>query len=304
MAVDGMDQAVPGDPFSWTAIPTTRVENWCAGKTFSYFSGSHDGYTRLADPVTCRRSVVRINGGSCLVRDVALGQREHELAVPWHFASDLEVGQNGGEILITSKLTSDDGGQPALSMILPEGTPWQREITRGLVSPAYGIFQPAALLRTHARLALPAEIATLLTPRYTAARPGASPRLISMRHDSVQVYELVDADANHGFCFALDKRPWNFGPWFSDAEFLYCRIEGEKLVHLIVVGGTYVAWQGQPLLKAPGPSAFFEWRKSDSVLNAEPDQFTVSPRFHELTGGALPPTETTNTTSSSYAENH
>jgi hypothetical protein len=303
MSVDGLDQAVPGGPFSWTAIPTTRVENWCAGKTFSYFSASHDGYTRLADPVTCWRSVVRINGGSCLVRDIALGQKEHELAVPWHFASDLEAGQTGGEILITSGLASEDDGQPVLSMIVPEDTPWQREITRGLLSPAYGTFQSAPLLRTHARLMLPAEIATLLTPRYAATRAAASPRLISMRQDSVQVYELVEPDANYGFCFAIDKRPWNFGPWFSDAEFLYCRIESEKLVHLIVVGGTYVAWQGQPLLKAPGPANFFEWRKLGSVLNAQPDLFSVSTLFHELTGGAVLPAQNSGTVST-YAEKH
>jgi hypothetical protein len=124
-----------------------------------------------------------------------------------------------------------------------------------------------------------------------------------MRHAAVQVYELVDQDANHGFCFALGKRPWNFGAWFSDAEFLYCRVQGEKLVHLIVVGGTYVAWQGKELLKAPGPSAFFEWRKQDAVLNAEPEEFAISPLFQGLTGGAPLPPEPSNA-SSTYAEKH
>jgi hypothetical protein len=122
-----------------------------------------------------------------------------------------------------------------------------------------------------------------------------------MRHPAVQVYELVDQDANHGFCFALDKRPWKFGPWFSDAEFLYCHIEADKLVHLVVVGGTYVSWQGQPLLKAAGPSAFFEWRRRDAVLNSEPDRFTLSPLFQELTG-ATNRSDVSNATTSTYAE--
>jgi hypothetical protein len=122
-----------------------------------------------------------------------------------------------------------------------------------------------------------------------------------MQQAAVQVYELVDGDANHGFCFALDERPWNFGPWFSDAEFLYCRIEQQKLVHLVMVGGTYLAWQGQEMLKAPGPSAFFEWRKQDAVLHSEPHQFSVSPMFRNLTGGATLPTDNSNI-SSMYAE--
>jgi len=122
-----------------------------------------------------------------------------------------------------------------------------------------------------------------------------------MRHAAVQVYEFVEDSANHGFCFALDKRPWKFGPWFSDAEFLYCRIEEQKLIHLVMVGGTYLAWQRQEMLKAPGPSAFFEWRKQDEVLRAEPHRFSVSALFRNLTGGAPLSADNSNI-SSTYAE--
>ena len=38
--VDGVDQAVPEEPFSWTRIPQTIVENWVSGKTFTYFAVS------------------------------------------------------------------------------------------------------------------------------------------------------------------------------------------------------------------------------------------------------------------------
>jgi hypothetical protein len=250
----------------------------------------------LDDPVTHERYVVKINGGPALMRDVALGQKEHELEVLWHFGSEVEVREAGKNMLAASQ----PGGEgPELSMIVPDETEWQMEITRSLISPAYGKFQPTPLVRIHARLRLPAEIATLLRPHSAAIRQNGN--LVSMRHVPVQVYELVDGDTNHGFCFALDKRPWNFGPWFSDAEFLYCRIEAEKLVHLIMVGGTYVAWQSQELLKASAPSAFFEWRKQDAVLHAEPDQFSVSPLFQKLTGGAIARSDSS-TATSTYAE--
>ena len=35
--VDALDQALPQDPFSWVAIPTSQVENWILGQTFTYF---------------------------------------------------------------------------------------------------------------------------------------------------------------------------------------------------------------------------------------------------------------------------
>jgi hypothetical protein len=274
------------------------VENWTSGKSFTYFAGRHDGYSRLDDPVTHARYVAKINGGPVLVRDVALGEKEHDLEVLWHFGPDLDIRETGKNTMVVSQ--SGDGG-PHLSMVIPDETGWQIEVTRGLTSPAYGKFQPAPLLRTHAHRKLPAELGTVLWPHSAAIRQNG--HLVSMRHAAVQVYELVDGDTNHWFCFALDKRPWNFGPWFSDAEFLYCRIEGEKLVHLIMVGGTYVAWQGQELIKAPGPSAFFEWRRQDAVLNAEPNQFSISPLFQKLTGGAVLRAESSDP-SSTYAEKH
>jgi hypothetical protein len=307
LRVDGVDQAVPRDPFSWSEIPTTRVENWQTRATFSYFVGSHDGYARLADPVTHTRSVVKIDGGPWLVRDVALGRQEHDLEVMWHFDPDLDVQKLGGETLRVSRSRAgqtevDVPGSaqgPSLVLAVPEETAWKLDVTRGLISPAYGSFQPAPVVRAHNRTALPAEVATLLMPQ-SASRHDL-PRLVSMRRPAVQVYELAAPDANHGFCFALDKRPWNFGPWFSDAEFLYCRIEADKLVHLVVIGGTHVSWQSQPLLKAPGPSAFFEWRKRGAVLNSEPGSFALSPLFHDLTGSTNRSGEPWNAT---YAEKH
>jgi hypothetical protein len=75
---------------------------------------------------------------------------------------------------------------------------------------------------------------------------------------------------------------------------LYCRIEKEKLAHLVVIGGTHVQWQGQPMLNMAKPSEFFEWRAQDAVMNALPPEFSVTSLFEQLTGKELSP----------YAEKH
>ncbi len=329
MRVDGVDQAVADEPFSWTHIPTTQVENWIVGKSFTYFVGSHNGYARLADPVVHRRHVLKIAGGVWLVRDIALGRTEHELEIRWHFAPDLEVRRVDSGRVEISTLGSEASGSPAqtgtaasgesgLSLIVPEETVWHTatEVSRTLLSPAYGAFQPAPLVRCHARVMLPAETATALLPRRGAIRrkderlvaphveQKLEPRLASMAHWAVQVYELDYHEESHGFFFALGDEAWSFGPWSSDARVLYCRIEKEKLAHLIAIGGTYVAWQGQPLLKMAGPSAFFEWRKQDAVMNATPGDFSVTPLFEELTGDSRSSAADLNRNSSSYAEKH
>jgi hypothetical protein len=105
-----------------------------------------------------------------------------------------------------------------------------------------------------------------------------------MAQAAVQVYELAYHDASHGFFLSRGDKPWSFGPWSSDAQVLYCRIEEEKLEHLVVIGGTQVLWQGEPLLKSARPSEFFEWRRRDSLINAVPAEFSCTPLFAALTG--------------------
>jgi Heparinase II/III-like protein/Heparinase II/III N-terminus len=303
LRVDGVDQAIAGEPFSWTHIPTTQAENWVVGKSFTYFVGSHNGYARLADAVLHRRHVLKIAGNLWLVRDVALGRTEHELEIRWHFAPDLEA-QSVGSGRVEISRAGAAPGESALSLIVPEETVWQTTagVTRSVLSPAYGAYQPAPLVRCHARVLLPAETATALVPRSCTVQ--SETRLASAAQAGVQVYELDDSDETQRFFFALGDEAWSFGPWSSDARVLYCRIEKEKLGHLIVIGGTYVAWQGQPLLQAASPSAFFEWRKRDAVTNAAPVEFSVTALFEELTNGSRSSWACVDRSPSPYAEKH
>lgn len=303
LRVDGVDQAVPDEPFSWTQIPSPQAEEWVAGKSFTYFVGSHNGYARLADPVVHRRHVLKIAGGPCLVRDVALGHAEHDLELRWHFAPDLEVRNVGTGRVEVSRIDAASG-DPALGLIVPAETAWAKstEVSRNLLSPAYGAYQPAPLVRSQARVLLPAETATALLAHRVASRQD-EPRLASMAHAAVQVYELDRDDETQGFFFALGDAAWSFGPWSSDSRLLYCRIQREKLAHLVVIGGTHVAWQGQPLLKATGPATVFEWHGRDAMMmNQQSGQFSLTALFEELTGGVG--ASSSSGSSSTYAEKH
>jgi Heparinase II/III-like protein/Heparinase II/III N-terminus len=291
LLVNGLDQAIADEPFSWTHIPTTQAESWIAGKTFTYFSGSHSGYGRLADPVMHRRHVIMIAGGVWLVRDIAFGSAEHDLEVRWHFAPDLEVRSAGaGRVEVSSP--GNRASQSSLRLIVPEETVWQSgmEVCTTLLSPAYGALQPAPLVRCHARVLLPTEMATALMPRLGLPQhegePVAEPRFVSQAHAAVQAYELDSHHDSRGFFFARGDEGWNSGPWSSDARLLYCRIQKERLTHLVMIGGTQVAWRDKPLLTVAGPSSFFEWRTEGTVMNST-GQFALTPLFEDLTGEEL-----------------
>ena len=197
-----------------------------------------------------------------------------------------------------------DPDEPGLWMIFPDETAWQLNVARALLSPAYGRYQPAPVAQLKTRVKLPAEFATACLVQANASQLFESARLVSGPQANAHLYELRAAEASHGFFFARDKQPWSFGPWSSDAEMLYCRIEKEILTHLIVIGGSSVDWQGHPFLRAPGSSRYFEWRKRDATLHAQPEQFSTTPLFDQLTGSSLSSSSVVSSIMSSYAEKH
>ena len=306
LRVDGGDQAVPDEPFSWIDIPATRVENWVTGRTFTYFAGSHNGYERLPHPVTHQRCVLRVDGDGgdrslWLVRDVALGAGEHDLELNWHFAGDLVVREVGAAEFVALRPEAEPSG---LRLIAPDQTEWNASIVQGRVSPAYGRYETAPVLQCAARVKLPNEIATALVAESRvgatdAARNRAT--MTSTRQAAVQIYELHDETENYAFFFARDKQPWSAGPWSSDAEVLCCRIKHERLEQLVVIGGSSLAWQGEPLLNASGPFQFFEWRRRDGISNSEREKFPPTPAFEELTSSLHSPSSVLHPTST-YAE--
>jgi hypothetical protein len=74
------------------------------------------------------------------------------------------------------------------------------------------------------------------------------------------------------------------------------------MTHLVVIGGTRVAWQGQSLLKTAGESHFFEWSKQNAVTNASSSEISVTSLFAQLTGETS--TADVNNISSPYVEKH
>ena len=237
LEVDGVSQAEPSGPFSWRALPRTRVERWIPGECLDFFSASHDGYRRLANPVTHRRAVVAWKSGVTLVRDVAEGAGEHALALSWHIGPEFRFAEQ-----VAGAYRFRGPADAALSIAGAPDPAWTPRVADGEWSPAYGVSEPAPVLRYDARLALPAEFAVVLAPsasvgpleRVAAAGPGLS------------IYRHTDESGSSLLCFHDAGGAWKWREWESDAAFACLTadaVTGEA--RLFLAGASYLCRDGR-----------------------------------------------------------
>lgn len=90
--VDGVDQSEPGGNFMWLHQANVCCESWESDQERDCLIGSHDGYTRLPDPVIHRRKIEFLkNEGIIKVEDIFECAKEHTIELNWHFAEMCEV---------------------------------------------------------------------------------------------------------------------------------------------------------------------------------------------------------------------
>ncbi len=97
LLVDGTDQAVSAGPFLWTTRP--QVKRITVDLSRRVATASHNGYHRLSDPVTHRRTLVLLDEGLVMVRDGIQSASEHSLCQRWPMAPGYVVNMIDGENL-------------------------------------------------------------------------------------------------------------------------------------------------------------------------------------------------------------
>lgn len=246
--VDGVDQAEPATPFSWRRLTKTKVERWNRGKNFDLLIGSHDGYQRLQEPVTHRRSVLSLKSGIYLVRDIIEGAGRHRIDVAWHLAEELQ--------LVAEGVFRIKGASQGLALLPVQRHGWAQGMERESWSPAYGRKAPMTTLNFSANVVLPAEFAVLLVTLEEANRvPGSFARIVDGKSDpAVRAYQYTTLDAEYTFIFGVRDTPWRMGSLASDAEFVCWK---KKLASsdelLILCSGTFAQLDGGTDLRCSRP---------------------------------------------------
>jgi hypothetical protein len=266
LAVDGLDQAEPDGPFAWSSIPHTRADLWITGTTFTLFAGSHSGYERLKEPVLHRRFLFHLHGSFSLVRDVAEGSGWHLLETSWHFAPDLEASRRGSGFVAAPipGQSADPKEANHLTLFLVADPRWKSELLSESVSPAYGAKLSAPVVRCSARVGLPAEHAVLLIPGSGGVAEAGEFFRDDRQHGNSGIpgaaYRYRHGDTADFMIFRQTQELWNFGPWTSDAKFLYFCVKNQRVDHMVFCEGSFAHLRGESLLSHHATLEWLEWK--------------------------------------------
>jgi hypothetical protein len=273
LTVDGADQAEPEGPFAWSSIPKTETDLWVQGKTFTLFAGSHSGYERLRKPVRHQRFVFHLHGNFWLVRDVAHGTGRHLLEISWHFAPGIQVAHLGSGFVAgpLRNQASAAAESTALTLLPLEDAEWNSELLSDCVSPTYGEKIAALVLRCSADVELPAEDAVLITASLGSAEGTEAAKLLRderSRADGGTPSTTYHFDHNHTTHWMVFRHSqpatWSFGPWTSDARFLYFCVKDQRVGHLVFCEGSFAQLRGEAVISYHGTLQWLEWTNRDS----------------------------------------
>jgi hypothetical protein len=239
LRIDGVDQAEPTGPFSWSRLVKSKAEKWIQGKSFDLLVASHDGYQRLPDPVIHRRWVFSLKNGMYFVRDRVEGLGRHHLESSWHLGPEMQLVEDG---VFRAK-----GASGGLALILASGLGWAQEVSRQSWSQTYGEKAPATVVTFSKTADVPDESCVCLVGLEEAReRPGIFNRIgESNPQSAVSLYSYIGVgftrnEEKLSLFFGEAGKLWREGSVSSDAAFV-CWIESqdEKKQQLILVDGTH-----------------------------------------------------------------
>jgi hypothetical protein len=129
--IDGLDQSLAGGNFLWLKHARAACERFESTPEHDEWIATHDGYRRLPDPVTHRRTI-HFDKKSGLVRilDRLECRKTHRIELFWHAATACDVKHEDGAVTFLN-----DG--VTLSMTMEEPA-WRPQLISGQEDPPLG----------------------------------------------------------------------------------------------------------------------------------------------------------------------
>lgn len=145
--------------FEIAPVAVPNIHRWAATDDVVVFDASHDGYRRLARPVTHRRQLLLVASQGLVVRDRLDGEGTHHLVWRLHCAPDVAT-----ERLATGDLRLIAPGGAGIDVLFLRDVRPSWEIDEGWFSPCYGQKVNAPLLRLSQTADLPVLLEFAMVP--------------------------------------------------------------------------------------------------------------------------------------------
>lgn len=137
LTVDGLSSSVPSGPFKWDHIANTTTHCWHDHPVFTFVEAAHDGYRRLHDPVTHKRTVMFVHREYWLLLDTVIASAGHHIEVHYQMAPDVDAMVDHRTRTLTAV------SQSASLDIIYIDTNGKWSVRENMVSPCYGDTVPA-----------------------------------------------------------------------------------------------------------------------------------------------------------------
>ncbi|MFL6256897.1 MAG: alginate lyase family protein [Pyrinomonadaceae bacterium] len=243
LVVDGESSSVIGGTFRWSRSARCEAREWLSGARFDFFEGEHDGYRRLPDPVTHRRSVLFLKGDYFIIRDEADARARHRYALRFHLAPDAP-----------SRVESEHTAVRLLDPTSPGvelhahggGGRWREE--KDWVSPCYGSRVAAPVWTFETEGQGPQDFLTVVVPR--AAGTEAA-RVSSLTQEGAAHFlEVADGDARDLIVVGRAGQTVSAEQLTTDFAWTWVRLAaGGRVAEAVLVGGgTRFHFGGRELL--------------------------------------------------------
>lgn len=267
LTVDGESSSVPDGPFSWKHVARSRQLDWISRPRFDFFAGRHDGYERLASPLTHTRSVLFIKGDYWVIVDRVATEGTHRYELNFHFADGASpvIETEDGEAFARER----PADAPGLEVFVG-GAGGQWLTSEGWVSRCYGkrLAAPAltfALQGTGAR-----EFVTFLFPR--RAQEGKM-RVRELRAKAGLAFEVVDG-ASRDLLLLGNGQKTEAIHFASDFQLTWIRLTKatSTLEELVLLKGRRASLGGQDIVDSSDFINYLSAHRSGKELRGETDR--------------------------------
>lgn len=270
LEVDGKSSSEPGNAFNWATRAKCSKDAWISAERFDFFSGSHDGYQRLPDPVTHRRSIIFLKNDYLIIRDLAETNGEHSYRLNFHFDSGIQtaVGDNDNWV----------GGDDHRIYTFGDNGGW--EAKESWISKNHGNRENAPLMRFVSKGVGMQEFFTFVLPVDAAEKapeitevPMASGRAFVIKYAGYMDVFVVNDDP---------EQVVENGIFDSNFKYSWARLSNEAAVpdEFVLIDGSQLIIEGNRVLDSDSlPFASMRRFGDDLYINAGGEKRTFELRF-------------------------